>query len=368
MRFLTRIRQNRRPFCGKRVGASSELGAGGMFIHSGRGPPPLPATRSARASASAWARSTSARAGIPAPPSASFRPLPARRGACGCRRDQTVHALGIAGTQSAGLMAAQYGAMVKRMHACRASQSGLYGALPASRGFTGIADVFEAPYGGFCTTFSRSQDRFDLNELSAGLGERFETMGVALKFYSCVGSNHTTSTPSATCPRGARSRPATSSASWCTARRSRSTTWAGTTAPKGSPRRSSTCRSASPPCYRGDVFVDQFRPEAVDARAHRAVARRSRSCTIPPSRRSALVPPQVRVEVHFRDGTVATETREAPRGSEQSFASEAEIVENFRASAAAAMREPQQDALIEAVLGLERLEDAGQLARLLRVG
>src|SRR5262249_57406755 len=42
---------------------------------------------------------------------------------------QAVHALGIAGTQAAGLMAAQYGAMVKRMHAGRAAQSGLYGAL-----------------------------------------------------------------------------------------------------------------------------------------------------------------------------------------------------------------------------------------------
>ncbi len=31
--------------------------------------------------------------------------------------EQAVHALGIAGTQSAGLTAAQYGAMVKRMHA-----------------------------------------------------------------------------------------------------------------------------------------------------------------------------------------------------------------------------------------------------------
>ena len=28
-------------------------------------------------------------------------------------------------------------------------------------------------------------------ELTAGLGERFETMGIALKFYSCVASNHT---------------------------------------------------------------------------------------------------------------------------------------------------------------------------------
>src|ERR1700726_3841567 len=105
--------------------------------------------------------------------------------------DKVVHALGIAGTQASGLMAAQYGAMVKRMHAGRAAQSGLYGALLAENGFTGIENVFESPYGGFCTTFSRSQDRFRLDELTAGLGERFETMGVALKFYSCVGSNHT---------------------------------------------------------------------------------------------------------------------------------------------------------------------------------
>src|SRR5258705_213896 len=106
--------------------------------------------------------------------------------------DKTVHALGIAGTQAAGLMAAQYGAMVKRMHAGRSSQSGLYGALLAKAGFTGIRDVFEAPYGGFCTTFSRSTDRFNLDALSAGLGSEWEAMRVALKFYSCVGSNHTT--------------------------------------------------------------------------------------------------------------------------------------------------------------------------------
>ncbi len=112
--------------------------------------------------------------------------------ALGLSADETVHALGIAGTQSAGLMAAQYGAMVKRMHAGRSSQSGLYGALLAREGFTGIVDVFESEYGGFCSTFSRSHDRFNLEELTSGLGERWETMRISLKFYSCVGSNHTT--------------------------------------------------------------------------------------------------------------------------------------------------------------------------------
>src|SRR5258708_14701406 len=89
-------------------------------------------------------------------------------------------------------MAAQYGAMVKRRHAGRAAQSGLYGAMLAQAGFTGIVDVLESEYGGLCSTFSRSHDRFKLAELTSGLGERFETFGVALKFYSCVGSNHTT--------------------------------------------------------------------------------------------------------------------------------------------------------------------------------
>src|SRR6266852_596417 len=105
---------------------------------------------------------------------------------------RTVHALGIAGTQAAGLMAAQYGSMVKRMHAGRSSQSGLYGALLAEQGFTGIVDVLESEYGGFCTTFSRSNDRFQLVEPTAGLGETWQTMGVALKFYACAASNHTT--------------------------------------------------------------------------------------------------------------------------------------------------------------------------------
>src|SRR3954464_2961458 len=82
--------------------------------------------------------------------------------------------------------------MVKRMHAGRASQSGLYGGLVAAQGFTRTGNVFEAQYGGFCPTFSRSTDRFQLSELTAGLGDTWQTMGGALKFYSCVGSNHTT--------------------------------------------------------------------------------------------------------------------------------------------------------------------------------
>ncbi len=134
--------------------------------------------------------------------------------------EQAVHALGIAGTQSAGLMAAQYGAMVKRMHAGRAAQSGLYGALLAEAGFTGIVDVFESPYGGFCTTFSRSRDRFNLDELSWELGRHVGDAAhfVEILFLRRQQPHHARRHPHAAGQRR-RSARRYRDPSWCMARR-----------------------------------------------------------------------------------------------------------------------------------------------------
>jgi aconitate decarboxylase len=282
--------------------------------------------------------------------------------------DQTVHALGIAGTQSAGLMAAQYGAMVKRMHAGRAAQSGLYGALLAKSGFTGIVDVFEAPYGGFCTTFSRSRDRFNLDELSAALGERFETMRVSLKFYSCVGSNHTTLDAISDIRQR---RPFTlDELDGIVVHGSQVTV-----DHVGWPYRPQGLTSAQlnlPFCVatlllEGDVFVDQFAPEAVDDPARIELSRKVE--VVHDGAVTALGSAfrhKVRVDIHFRDGTVETETREAPRGSEQSFATQGEIVEKFRKLTRHAMTPARQAALVETVLGLDELPDSKRLVALLR--
>ena len=108
----------------------------------------------------------------------------------GLDAEQTEHAFGIAGSGASGLMAAQFGAMVKRMQHGRACQTGVYAGLLAAGGFTGIEDVFEVPYGGFCTTFTQSQGDFDLTQLTAGLGEFFETLRVRVKLYPCMGGCH----------------------------------------------------------------------------------------------------------------------------------------------------------------------------------
>jgi len=283
--------------------------------------------------------------------------------------EKTVHALGIAGTQSSGLMAAQYGAMVKRMHAGRAAQSGLYAALLASEGFTGIPDVFEAPYGGFCTTFSRSQDRFDRAALSTGLGERYETMRVSLKFYACVGSNHTT-LDALTDIRKRHPFTATEidrivvHASQVTVDHA------------GWPYRPEGFTAAQlnlPFCVAtlvltGDAFVDQFTPDCINDRARIELSRRVQVVHDPAiTARGAAQRHQVHVEVHFRDGSVEHETRDAPRGSEQNFGSDAQIIEKFCKLTHATMSGQQQNALIEAVLRLEQLPDCRAMIEQLRL-
>jgi 2-methylcitrate dehydratase PrpD len=98
------------------------------------------------------------------------------------------HTLGIVGSQAAGLMAAQEGAMVKRFHCGRAAQSGVYSALLARRGFTGISNVLEAAYGGYLSSLS---DKPVPAKLTAGLGTTWETLNVGYKPHASVTSIHT---------------------------------------------------------------------------------------------------------------------------------------------------------------------------------
>jgi 2-methylcitrate dehydratase PrpD len=284
--------------------------------------------------------------------------------------EQAVHALGIAGTQSSGLMAAQYGAMVKRMHAGRAAQSGLYGALLAQAGFTGIVDIFESPYGGFCSTFSRSNDRFNLDELSWELGRAWETMRISLKFYSCVGSNHTTldaiRNMQNKTPFGADditsivvhgSQVTVEHVGW-----------------PYKPQGLVSAQLNLPFCVatlllEGDVFVDQFTDAAVDDQRRIELSKKVSVLHDPAiTARGANYRHMVRVDVHLKNGVKLEQAVETPRGSEASFASQAEIVGKFKKLATHVVSDARADEVVNLVLGAEKLARAEQIAQALANG
>src|ERR1700739_1195099 len=102
---------------------------------------------------------------------------------------QLEDALGLAGTQSAGLMAAQYEAMSKRMHHGFAARNGFYAAGLAAANYTGIKRVFEREYGGFLSVFGEGHDP-DASLLTEQLGERWETSMIMVKSYAVMGGLH----------------------------------------------------------------------------------------------------------------------------------------------------------------------------------
>lgn len=298
---------------------------------------------------------------------AVFTAAAAAAAALSLDEERAVHAIGIAGTQSAGLMAAQYGSMVKRMNSGRAAQSGLYAGLLARDGYTGIVNVFESEYGGFCTTFSRSTDRFRLAALTEGLGVQYETMRDSLKFYSCAASNHT-SLDAIRLMQGRRRFTAEQVAKVVVhgARL--------TLDHVGFRYRGSGMTEAQmnlPFCVatlllEGDVFVEQFSDEAITDPRRMALADRVE--VVPDDSidaRGADYRQYVRVEVHLTDGAVLEETVQVARGREANFAPAVDVIEKFRKLTARVLPPARVEAIVDTVLGLERLADARQLADLL---
>ena len=101
--------------------------------------------------------------------------------------DKTQHTLGIAASMASGLMAAQEGAMVKRLNSGHAGYAGAMAALLASRGYTGILNAIEAPYGGFLAAYS---DEPEQELVVRGLGLQWETLAIGFKAFPTVSCIH----------------------------------------------------------------------------------------------------------------------------------------------------------------------------------
>jgi 2-methylcitrate dehydratase PrpD len=98
----------------------------------------------------------------------------------GLNEDQTTHALGIAGAQSAGTRE-MAGTMTKAFIHGRAAQNGLLAALLAQQGFTAAETSLEGPHG-FANVLAPDRD---LTALTAGLGTTYEILSNSYKPFAC---------------------------------------------------------------------------------------------------------------------------------------------------------------------------------------
>jgi 2-methylcitrate dehydratase PrpD len=124
-------------------------------------------------------------------PTGVFGPI-AAAAACASLRGlplaQTVHALAIAASQSAGLIA-NFGTMTKPYHAGRAAHAGVMAARLAQQGFTGAVDVLEHPKG--LMRGISPQGRVDVDSpVQAGRDWKLPVGGVNIKKYPTCFATH----------------------------------------------------------------------------------------------------------------------------------------------------------------------------------
>ena len=278
---------------------------------------------------------------------------------------KTLHALGIAGTQAAGLMAAQHASMVKRMHPGRSAQAGVYGALLAAKGFTGIEDILEAPYGGFCSTFC---DNPNLSHLTQGLGERFETLHVGCKPYPCCGSNHTSIDA---LKKILRDHPEVRAGNVNKIRiRTTRATKLHVCWPY-EPKSMTTAQMNLSFCvaillHDREFFVDQITEKSIHSEA---VVKTTKAIEVVEDPEFEALGDEgrhgVNLEVELQDGRNFSEKVLHAKGSDKHPMSRDEVLQKFRLLASRVLSRSRVERLEDTLLNLEKLQDARTIAKLL---
>ncbi|MGD8998285.1 MAG: MmgE/PrpD family protein [Anaerolineae bacterium] len=97
---------------------------------------------------------------------------------------QTVHSLGIAGSQVGGLMAWNTsGSYTKRLQAGHPAMVGIISAMMAQKGFNGPPAIFEGE-DGFLQAYSYNRE-YDTSWITDGLGETWAFANTSIKVYPC---------------------------------------------------------------------------------------------------------------------------------------------------------------------------------------
>jgi 2-methylcitrate dehydratase PrpD len=278
---------------------------------------------------------------------------------------QLEDALGLAGTQSAGLMAAQYEAMSKRMHHGLAARNGFYAAGLAAAGYTGIKRVFEREYGGFLSVFGEGHDP-DASLLTDQLGQRWETTIIMVKSYAAMGGLHA-AIDAARQLRGSIALEDISRIDITVGETVYKHAWwlpQRPLTPIGAQMNIGYATAAA--LLDGNVLPEQFTPARLDSDDIWSLIAAT-TVHLDESLAQADITEKFRTDVAVTtdDGTVHRASVDVPHGAPTDPVTNEELVAKFHALADRVTSTSRADAIERAVLGLDGLDDVDYLIDLL---
>ena len=276
-------------------------------------------------------------------------------------------ALGMAATQSCGLMSAQFESMVKRMQHGFAARNGLTAAALAAGGYTGIKRVFERRYGGYLATFGQGHPT-DATAIYEGLGSVWETQRIAVKAYAAMGLLHAAidaalklrATGEAAIDEIARIDIDMSEAPYSHGG------WQATRPLTTIGAQMNAAYAVAVALLDGSVLIDQFSQRRINSDdvwrlINRTHTHHEKSYdALPESQRLTT-----RVVITFHDGTTREQLVTQPRGTGDHQLTNAQIVDKYRSLTQLVIEPDRRCAIENAVLGLESLDDIAILTDML---
>jgi 2-methylcitrate dehydratase PrpD len=287
----------------------------------------------------------------------------------GLSENELVHAFGICGSQSAGII--EYladGSWTKRLHPGWAAHAGVVAVMLAQLGFTGPESVFEGEHG-FFAAFAGGHDRARLEALLATLGTTWELQALTFKPYPCGSIAHPYMDCAMRLRQEHRLQPAAIAEVRCrTAAGPVPRLWEPLAAkhrpPNGYAAKFSLPYLLAVILVKGRAGLAEFSDEAVHDRAVLDVAARVQydlDATIDYPRQFVGD-----VTLTLTDGRVLHAHQDHPRGGADSPLTADELEAKFRGNARLALPEAAIEPFIEGVRELAKAPDLGAVVHGLR--
>jgi len=273
-----------------------------------------------------------------------------------------VSALGIAGSQAAGLFAFMAdGTMTKVLHAGKAAQNGILSAYLAQSGFTGPAAILEDKRG-FYKAFA---DTSNPDRVVMGLGEKYEIMTTYVKYHASCRHSHA--------PIDAI-LDSSSRTSFRPEEIEKVNVYTYTIAAKLIDGKEVTTPisgkmslpySAAVAILYGKVGLGEFKPKVLNDPAVRALMAKVDVYADPEL--DKLVPDHrgAKAEILLKDGRRLTSTILDPKGEPENPGSSSDIYDKFRMLAGTVFKTAKVEKILEKIENLEKVKDISELNRFL---
>jgi 2-methylcitrate dehydratase PrpD len=275
------------------------------------------------------------------------------------------HALAIAASEASGLKA-NFGTMVKPLHAGLAARNGVLAARLAREGMTASGAAIDGPQG-----FLIAMDGavLALDEVSADLGTRWEILdtGITVKLYPSCAGTHPTLDALLDLRRRERFTADEVEAIDIGVDPIVPTILIYDRPSSGLEGKFSMPFCAAAALVHGRVGIETFDASVLNDPAIFALQARVAMRVDPSLDASAPSLTQARVSIRLRDGRVLTASANGARGYPQCPASDDELATKFLSCAARVMAEPQANGALAALRAIDHSEDVRELMSMVQI-